>query len=493
MSEMLGEHHPSERGRHHSVFFTSNNRLISSLLSDRVILDILATFEVALAFSLAYLIKYAYFFGKPVDERNYFWLIILSCAFLYFMLKRVGLYQTKFAFQPLKIIPKLFISVILSLALTLAFLFIIKGTAYFSRAWFIGWYISLFFVLLLSRFVWCYYLKTLHTRGFFRQNTVLIGFGETLGFAQQILDANIPGRQVVNTIDLAQLCNTDATEIPCSEHVQAVDNIVRDAQNNMVDKVILALPVGQEALFRYLVVRLRMLPIEVKLIPNFGNFVVPIQSLEDENGVQLLGIQRKPIHDWGVFLKIIEDYVLGGLLLFAFLPAMALIAIAIKLDSRGPVLFRQRRHGFNHEVIQVCKFRTMSVLEDGNTIRQATQNDERVTRVGRFLRKTSLDELPQLFNVLKGDMSLVGPRPHALAHNNYYSKLLENYATRHRVKPGITGWAQINGFRGEITDETKMQLRINYDLDYIDNWSIWFDLKIILQTPFYGFVSRNAY
>src|SRR5262249_32755035 len=161
-----------------------------------------------------------------------------------------------------------------------------------------------------------------------------------------------------------------------------------------------------------------------------------------------------------------EDYVIAIVALIVFLPAMALIALAIKLDSNGPVLFRQRRHGSNHKIIEVFKFRTMTVMEDGGQVIQASKNDRRVTRVGRVLRKPSLDELPQLFNVLMGDMSLVGPRPHALTHNDYYSQLLENYACRHRVKPGITGWAQIHGFRGEITAPELMERRVQYDLEY---------------------------
>lgn len=172
---------------------------------------------------------------------------------------------------------------------------------------------------------------------------------------------------------------------------------------------------------------------------------------------------------------------------------MAVIALLIKLDSKGPVFFRQRRHGSNYKIIEVYKFRTMSVLEDGDTIRQASKDDKRVTRVGRYLRMTSLDELPQLLNVLAGNMSLVGPRPHALAHDDHYSELLEDYASRHRVKPGITGWAQINGFRGEITEPGLMEQRVRYDLEYIDNWSIWFDIKVLLLTPLFGFISRKAY
>ncbi len=172
---------------------------------------------------------------------------------------------------------------------------------------------------------------------------------------------------------------------------------------------------------------------------------------------------------------------------------MALIAIAIKLDSKGPVLFRQRRHGYNYRVVEVLKFRTMTVMEDGAQITQATKNDKRITRVGAFLRRTSLDELPQFWNVIRGDMSIVGPRPHAIAHNNYYDDLIENYANRHRVKPGITGWAQVHGFRGETATPDMMANRVRYDLEYIENWSLWLDLKIVIMTPLFGLFRRSAY
>jgi putative colanic acid biosynthesis UDP-glucose lipid carrier transferase len=172
---------------------------------------------------------------------------------------------------------------------------------------------------------------------------------------------------------------------------------------------------------------------------------------------------------------------------------MLLIALAIKIDSPGPVFFRQRRHGFNHRVIDVFKFRTMRVAEYGLPIEQARKNDPRVTRVGKLLRRTSLDELPQLINVMRGEMSLVGPRPHALEHNHYYRERLDRYASRHRVKPGLTGWAQIHGLRGPTEDPETMRRRVQMDLYYIENWSLWLDVKIIAATPFVGFVNRNAF
>ena len=185
--------------------------------------------------------------------------------------------------------------------------------------------------------------------------------------------------------------------------------------------------------------------------------------------------------------------VLGGLLLVLALPVLALIALAIKLDDGGPVLFRQRRRGLNHRSIEVLKFRSMRVAEDGPVVTQARKGDPRITPVGRWLRKSSLDELPQLVNVLKGEMSLVGPRPHALVHDEHWGELLERYANRQQVKPGITGWAQVNGFRGETETAEKMQARVEHDLVYIDTWSLLLDLRILLATPLFGLAHKNAY
>ena len=172
---------------------------------------------------------------------------------------------------------------------------------------------------------------------------------------------------------------------------------------------------------------------------------------------------------------------------------MLVIAAAVKLTSKGPVIFKQNRYGMDGKKIKVWKFRSMTVTEDGDKVTQASKNDTRITPVGAFLRRTSLDELPQFINVLQGSMSVVGPRPHAVAHNEMYRKKVEYYMLRHRIKPGITGWAQINGWRGETDTVDKMKMRVQYDLEYIKNWSLWLDFKIVLMTVFKGFVGKNAY
>lgn len=172
---------------------------------------------------------------------------------------------------------------------------------------------------------------------------------------------------------------------------------------------------------------------------------------------------------------------------------MLVIAAAVKLTSKGPIIFKQNRYGMDGKKIKVWKFRSMTVTEDGDKVTQASKNDARITPLGAFLRRTSLDELPQFINVLQGSMSVVGPRPHAVAHNEMYRKKVEYYMLRHRIKPGITGWAQINGWRGETDTVDKMKMRVQYDLEYIKNWSLWLDFKIVLMTVFKGFVGKNAY
>jgi exopolysaccharide biosynthesis polyprenyl glycosylphosphotransferase len=195
----------------------------------------------------------------------------------------------------------------------------------------------------------------------------------------------------------------------------------------------------------------------------------------------------------GVLIKSAMDYLFGAIALAIFAPAMAVIALAIKLDSRGPVFFVQRRHGLNHKIIRVFKFRTMTVAQDGPVVIQAVRGDKRITRVGRFLRRTSLDELPQLLNVLRGELSLVGPRPHAVAHNDYYAGILTGYTSRHNVKPGITGLAQVQGCRGETRTPDEMRKRVDFDLHYIRHWSAWLDVKILAMTLIVPFHSPNAH
>jgi putative colanic acid biosynthesis UDP-glucose lipid carrier transferase len=207
----------------------------------------------------------------------------------------------------------------------------------------------------------------------------------------------------------------------------------------------------------------------------------------------MITINDHPFYGTQWFLKKTEDIVLGFIFFLLTLPLMLLIAIGVKLSSPGPILFKQRRYGLNGETIWVLKFRTMTTQEDGAVIVQAKKDDARVTSFGKFLRRTSLDELPQFINVLQGGMSIVGPRPHAVSHNEHYRKLINGYMLRHKVKPGITGWAQVNGLRGETEELNQMQARVDHDLYYINHWSLSLDLKIIFLTILNGFTGKSAY
>lgn len=211
-------------------------------------------------------------------------------------------------------------------------------------------------------------------------------------------------------------------------------------------------------------------------------------------GLYAIDLSVSPISGVARLVKRLEDLLIGSLICLLISPVCLLIALAIKLTSPGPVLFKQYRTGVNGANFKVYKFRSMKVHQEASgSVTQATKGDTRITPIGNFLRKTSLDELPQFFNVIQGRMSIVGPRPHALAHNEYYKDLVESYMKRHKVKPGITGWAQVNGLRGETDTLDKMEKRVRYDLWYIDNWSLWLDLKIIFLTIFKGFINKNAY
>lgn len=273
-----------------------------------------------------------------------------------------------------------------------------------------------------------------------------------------------------------------------------IEDLVALGRRERIDEVVLAMVGRSEAEVEHVVARLNTLAVNVKLCAQAVRFNLPVRGYTGFAGLPLLHVLERPLSGWGRFLKALEDRVLGLIILILLAPVMLGCAVAVKLSSPGPVLFRQRRYGFNNNEITVYKFRSMRVEpEPDPEVRQATRDDPRITRVGRILRKTSLDELPQLLNVLRGEMSLVGPRPHAVAHNEKYAKIIDGYLGRHRVKPGITGWAQVNGYRGETDTPDKMAMRVQYDLYYIDNWSLLFDLKILVMTGVYGFVNRNAY
>ena len=292
----------------------------------------------------------------------------------------------------------------------------------------------------------------------------------------------------------------DRSANTCSDvsKLGTVDDLVEFARRTRVDLVIFSLPISAENRILQMLKKLWVLPVDIRLSAHTNKLRFRPRSYSYIGNVPVLDVFDRPIADWDVVMKSLFDKVVGALALLFAAPVMVLIALAIKLDSKGPVFFRQKRYGFNNELIEVYKFRSMYVDQaDATASKLVTKNDPRVTRVGRFIRKTSLDELPQLFNVVfKGNLSLVGPRPHAVhakAEDRLYDEAVDGYFARHRVKPGITGWAQIHGWRGETDSHQKIQRRVEHDLYYIENWSVLLDAYIVMMTPFALLRTEQAY
>lgn len=271
------------------------------------------------------------------------------------------------------------------------------------------------------------------------------------------------------------------------------EQLLEDARGGKIHNVYIALSMQDEVRIKDLVRDLADTTCSVILIPDVFTFNILHSRIDEVNGVPVVPLYDTPLSGLNRVIKRLEDIVLSSLILLLISPVLLCISLAVKFTSPGPIIFRQTRYGMDGKPIKVWKFRSMKVMENDAVVTQATQNDPRVTPVGNFLRRTSLDELPQFINVLTGGMSIVGPRPHAVAHNEQYRQLIEGYMLRHKVKPGITGWAQINGWRGETDTLEKMEKRVEFDLEYIREWSLWFDIRIVFLTVFKGFVNKAAY
>jgi Undecaprenyl-phosphate glucose phosphotransferase len=376
--------------------------------------------------------------------------------------------------------------------------FFAKAGDQFSRVWLGAFYVIGLFTLIVFRRGLFLLVRRWTRQGRLDRRTVVVGCdsnGETLIeslAAQRDSDVHVVGAFDDRSDERSP---TSCAGVP---KLGTVDDLVEFARQTRVDLVIFSLPISAESRILQMLRKLWVLPVDIRLSAHTNKLRYRPRSYSYVGNVPVLDVFDKPIADWDVVMKWLFDKIVGSLALLAALPVMLLVAVAIKLDSRGPVLFRQKRYGFNNELIEIYKFRSMYVDQaDATASRLVTVDDPRVTRVGRFIRKTSLDELPQLLNVVfTGNLSLVGPRPHALAAkaaNRLYDEAVDGYFARHRVKPGLTGWAQIHGWRGETDSEEKIQRRVEHDLYYIENWSILLDLYIVAQTPFALARTENAY
>jgi Undecaprenyl-phosphate glucose phosphotransferase len=341
-------------------------------------------------------------------------------------------------------------------------------------------------------------LRRLARRGRLEQLTVVVGGGERAERLIEALDrAEDAGLRICGVFD-DRWDDRSPELVARYPKLGTVDDLVEHVRRVHVDLVVIALPLMAERRIHELTRKLSVLPVDVRITAQDSGIVLSSRSFSYVGGVPLLRLLDKPLADWNAFAKALFDRLVGAILLLLASPVMLAVAIAVKLDSPGPVLFRQKRYGFNNEAIDVFKFRSMRTdMTDASGWKVVTKGDPRVTRVGRFIRKTSLDELPQLFNVVfKGNLSLVGPRPHPLqarAVDRLFEQAVDGYFARHRVKPGVTGWAQVNGWRGEVDSFEKIQNRVKFDLEYIENWSVLFDLYILLRTPLALANTEHAY
>ncbi len=364
-----------------------------------------------------------------------------------------------------------------------------------SRLWVGMWFVYGFSGLLLTRFALSHQIRRWQEGGRLARHVAVIGTGL---HGQRLIDHMIRHGDKAERIVGIYSDQDDQEQGSVAGYPirGGIDDLVQASRQSMIDQVIVAIPCAEEQRILDLLNRLRSLPIDVRLCTDMIGYHLADRGVSHiGGGLPVLNVFEKPLSGWGLIQKGAEDRFLAAFILLLISPLLMVIAAMIRLDSKGPILFRQKRYGFNNEVIEVLKFRSMytDLCSADANVQQATKHDPRVTRVGRFLRRTSLDELPQFFNVLMGNMSIVGPRPHAVAHNEQYADVIDQYLSRHRVKPGITGWAQVNGLRGETETLEKMEQRVRYDLYYIENWSLLFDLRIIFRTIFVGFSDPNAY
>lgn len=373
-------------------------------------------------------------------------------------------------------------------------LFLSKRSEEYSRIIVSSWFLIAPFLISMWRTGATLLLRELRARGYNTRAAAIVGMTE-LGeqLARQMKSVPSLGLRTYGFYDDRdeERCHPISPEL--GTRAGTLSDLVEAAKTGEVDLIYIAFPLRAEPRINQLLRQLSDTTASVYLAADFFVFDLLHTRWVTLGGVPTMSLHETPFYGVDGWLKRLEDIVVASAILMVIAIPMLIIGVCVKLTSPGPALFRQRRYGLNGEVIDVIKFRTMTVTEDGEEIKQATKNDPRITNFGAFLRRTNLDELPQFFNVLGGSMSIVGPRPHAVAHNELYRKKVRGYMLRHKVKPGITGWAQVNGWRGETDTLEKMEKRVEHDLDYIRNWSLLWDLQIIFMTVFGSRAWRNAY
>lgn len=439
------------------------------------------------------------YFGIVVESNGgyavYLYPILVASAILSFALYKSGSYDFKQLCDLGWQIRRVVLVSVIAMALLSMMAFVTKESEFYSRGWAIVWLVLTMTELLMIRIVLAYMIERWSRQGLLARVVAVVG-ADQVG-EQLLAKLQLAGE---NEIVVAGVFDDRRTRLPPVVSGYRVlgttDDLISFVRNTLIDEVVIALPLRAEHRIGDLVVKLRSLPVDLRLsIDPINSF--PMRGIAEVASARMIEILDRPMKNWSRVIKWLEDRILSTILLIVFMPLMALVALAIRLDSPGPILFVQDRFGFNDKIIRVFKFRTMRVENcDQSGADRTVPGDSRVTRVGRILRSLSLDELPQLVNVLRGEMSLVGPRPHVpamKAGERLYHEAVDNYCLRHHVLPGLTGWAQVNNSRGQIDSLASARRRVALDLYYIDNWSLWLDLKILFMTARVALSGENAY
>ncbi len=467
-------------------------------LTPTILLGVVRILELIIIAAVGFNI-WAFYLGATPDSTNngYYAVIMLTAASAPLVFQSFGLYSIVALRDFIRQSAKLLLAWTAIFSLLTALAFFTKAGAEFSRVWLASWYSIGMFVLLIFRGFISAMVRHWNAEGRLERHAVIIGGGER---GSRLINA----LAATNDTDIRITGVFDDRSDERSPDLVAgypklgnIEELVSLARKVRIDLLIVALPITAENRLLEILKKLWILPVDIRLSAHTNKLRFRPRSYSFIGEVPFFDVFDRPLADWDYVMKTIEDRVVAAIALVLLSPLMLITAALIKLDSKGPVFFKQKRWGFNNDLIEVYKFRSLRTdMSDATASKLVTKDDPRVTRVGRFIRKSSIDELPQLFNVLRGELSLVGPRPHAVmakAADHLYTEVVDGYFARHRVKPGITGWAQINGWRGETDTTEKIQHRVEHDLYYIENWSILFDLYILMMTPFSLLNSENAY
>jgi Undecaprenyl-phosphate glucose phosphotransferase len=414
---------------------------------------------------------------------NYLIALLLTLVLSLIVFPATGSFRREFEWAFVRKLRRLLAAWTIVILVLVSLAAMLKITSYFSRIWFGSWVLLCYFGLIVMLLVSHYAAVLARRRGKDSRDIVLVGAGETA----RNVDERIAGDPYSGMNLLARFGRAWS-----DNEVRPIEELAAFIDTHAVREVWIAVPWEDKALLEQSLGALKESVVDVNVVPDLDQYRLLNQGISEWGGLPVISLAGTPMTESERLLKAIMDWVVAFLITVLLSPVLLGVALLILLTDGRPVLYRQPRHGIGGESIEILKFRTMKVAAPGAGFRQAEPGDERVIPFGRFLRRTSLDELPQLFNVLKGEMSLVGPRPHPLELNDDFKSRIPRYMLRHKVKPGITGWAQVNGYRGQTETREKMALRIEHDLWYIQNWSMWLDFRILLMTPFV-MMHRNAY